>query len=412
VKLDFLRSRASWLIANASITFGAAVATKVLELAALIVASRYVAFEMVGLAFLAESTASVTFSMGDFGLRTVLTRRAARGQMTRPTALRALGLRATAVLLCFGAVSAALFELAPELALPLAGFLLGWALYQVHDVGRAVLCGQERFALNAALAVSARTVGTTVAIVGMAASASVLWWVLGKLVAETLQLGLVGWFTWRKLPRSGPEAERGLVREGIPFWSRQTVDVLNGHLEVLLLTLYLGLQGAAYFGIAARILGGGALVVGSISAVAFPDLARRRAEPLRWRQVWGIGALALLLAGVIAAAGPWGVRLLFSDWTSSGDLTLRVLAVGLLFVTLYQPTAVWLEAHDRELRVLGVNALALPISVGALLLLVPLWGTVGAAAAAAARTMVQAAGVMGQAAQLSRRLRRAAQTDG
>ena len=408
----FLRSRASWLIANASVTFGAAMGMKVLDLVVMIVASRYLAFEVVGLAILAESIAGLTFSMGDFGLRTVLTRRAARGQMARPTFVRAVGLRASAVVLCFGAVSVALFALAPEHAPPLSGFLLAWALFQIHDVGRAVLSGQERFALNAALGVAARIVGATVAIVGMAASATILWWVLGKLVAETLHLVMVGWFVWRKLPRSGPKADRTLVREGIPFWSRQAVDVLSDHLEVLLVTFYLGLQGAAYFGIAARILGGGLLVVGSISAVAFPDLARRSAQPLRWRYVWGMGTLALVMAGTIAALGPWAVRLVFSEWTPNGDLTLRVLAIALLFVTVYQPTAVWLEAHDRELRVLAVNALALPISVGSLLLLVPLWGAAGAAAAAAVRTMVQAVGAVGQAAALSRRLARSGAADG
>jgi O-antigen/teichoic acid export membrane protein len=118
------------------------------------------------------------------------------------------------------------------------------------------------------------------------------------------------------------------------------------------------------------------------------------------------------MAGTIAALGPWAVRLVFSEWTPNGDLTLRVLAIALLFVTVYQPTAVWLEAHDRELRVLAVNALALPISVGSLLLLVPLWGAAGAAAAAAVRTMVQAVGAVGQAAALSRRLARSGAADG
>jgi O-antigen/teichoic acid export membrane protein len=405
-------TRASRLIANASFTFGAAVVIKVLDLLVMILASRYVGFEVVGLAFVAESIASVTFAMGDFGLRTVLTRRTARGQVTRQTVLRALGLRATAVLLCFGAVSLALGALARDLALPLCGFLLGWALFHVHDVGRAVLFGQERFALNAALAVTARLVGAAVAVLGVVASASILWWVLGKLVAEALQLVMVGAFAWRRLPEVAADADRPLVREGIAFWGRQTVDVLNGHLEVLLVTLLLGLQGAAYFGVAARVLGGGLLVVGSLSAVAFPELARRRTEPLRWCHLAAIGALALVMAWGIAAIGPFVVRPLFADWTASGDLTLRVLAVALLFITLYQPTAVWLEAHDRELRVLVVNALALPISVVALVLLVPLWGAAGAAAAAAVRTFSQAVGAIGQAVALSRQLGRGGDSGG
>lgn len=407
MKLAFLRSRTSTLVANASITLGASAVVKALDFGVMIAASRYLAFEVVGLAILADSLGSLTFSMGDFGLRTVLARRSARGQLAQATVLRALGMRAGALVLCLGALSLALFALAPEHALPLSGFLLASALFYVHDVGRAVLFGQERFALNASVGVGARVIGTAVAIGSMAAGASVLGWVLGRLLAETLQLAMVGWFTMRHLPNTSPPAGRTLLREGIPFWGRQTVDMLSGQLEVLLVSLYLGLEGVAYFGIATRILGGGLLVVGSISAAAFPDLARRRSQPLPWRYLWAIGGLALGMAVTIAAIGPWAVGLLFRDWSSSGDLTLRVLTIGLLFILICQPTSVWLEAQDRELRVLVVSILVLPISVVALVLLVPLWGAVGAAVAAGIRLMAQAVGVVGQAAVLSRRFARA-----
>ena len=407
VKLGFLRNQGSRIVANASLVFGAAVVLKVMDLVLIIMASRFVAFEAVGLAFLAESMANVVFALGDFGMRTVLTRRAARGQLDRATFARVLGLRGGVVTACLAAVVVAVFALAPEWAVPLAGFLLAWALFHVHDVGRAVLIGQERFALNAGLGIGARLVGTCVAIVAMTLGAGVLGWAAGKVAAEALHLCLVGWFSWRRLPRAVEPLARSVVREGIPFWSRHTVDVLNGHLEVLLVTFYLGLEGAAFFGLAGRILGGGLLVVGSISSVAFPDLARRQAEPIRWRQVWVIGLLALGMAVAIATIGPWVVGWLFAEWTASGDLTLRVLAVALLFITLYQPTAVWLEAHDREVRVLLVNLIALPISVVALVLLVPIFGAAGAAAAVGVRTLVQACGAIGQAGSLSRRLDRA-----
>jgi len=412
VKLAFLRTRASRLAANASIMFGASLVIKVMDLILMVTASRYVAFEAVGLAFLAESMASVVFAIGDFGMRTVLTRRTARGQLDRSTFVRALGLRLGAVSLCFLAVVAAVFQITPDLAVPLAGFLLAFGLFHVHDVGRAVLVGQERFALNAGVAIATRLVGTTVAILGMVLGEGLLGWVAGKLTAEILQLCLVSWLAWRKLPTASAPAARSFLREGLPFWSRQTVDVLNFHLEVLLVTFYLGLEGVAFFGLAARVLGGGLMVVGSISAVAFPDLARRRGEPIRWRQVWVIGVLALGMALAIATVGPWAVGLLFADWTASGDVTLRVLAIATLFVTLYQPTAMWLEAQDREVRVLLVNLLALPISAVALVLLVPIFGAAGAAAAAGVRTLAQATGVIGQAATLSRRLKGAAPPPG
>ncbi len=412
VKLAFLRTRASRLVANASIMFGASLVIKVLDLILMITASRCVAFEAVGLAFLAESMAGVVFAVGDFGMRTVLTRRTARGQLDRSTFVRAFGLRLGAVSACLLAVVAAVLQITPDLALPLAGFLLAFGLFHVHDVGRAVLVGQERFALNAGVAIAARLVGTTVAILGMILGEGLLGWVAGKLTAELLQLCLVSWLAWRKLPTAGPSVTRSLLREGIPFWTRQTVDVLNFHLEVLLVTFYLGLEGAAFFGLAARVFGGGLMVVGSISAVAFPDLARRRAEPIRWRQVWVIGVLALGMALVIATVGPWAMGHLFADWTASGDLTLRVLAIAILFVTLYQPTAMWLEAHDREVRVLLVNLLALPVSAVALVLLVPIFGAAGAAAAAGVRTLAQAAGVIGQATYLSRRLKGADPSSG
>ncbi|PXW93547.1 O-antigen/teichoic acid export membrane protein [Sphaerotilus hippei] len=160
------------------------------------------------------------------------------------------------------------------------------------------------------------------------------------------------------------------------------LGALQDTASLALIAATLGPAAAGFWGLALRYLKAPATLVGSaVSQVLYPQLAARGPGPTpaaraAVRRVMGLlGALALLLSIVLAAAGPWLFERLFgAGWREAGELA-RVLApyIGAHFVAapLAVVTMAWgAQAWALRLALWGqaafVGALALGLHLGGL----------------------------------------------
>ena len=151
---------------------------------------------------------------------------------------------------------------------------------------------------------------------------------------------------------------------------------LQDTLALALLAATLGPAAAGFWGLALRYLKAPAtLVGGAVSQALYPKLAAAGAPPSRAarqalrRLLWGLGALAALLAAVIGLGAPWAFEALFgAPWREAGELA-RALAlyIGLHFMAspLGVVTMAWqAQAWALKLALWGQVAFLLALAAG------------------------------------------------
>jgi len=385
--------RAKRVFTDASVNIAAQFSVKFLDLTVITAAAWLVDLDSVGLVLLADGISAILFTFTDFGLWTVLVRRTARGAIGPRTLLRALWIRGISTVICLVLIGLSIHSAAPRFAVPMLGLITAVAIHRIHEIGRAMLVGNELFKLNAAIAVGSRTLGTCVAVAGMYVGYGLSAWIVGRLLSETIQSIAVFGKAFQIAKSCPRRSESPLISEGLVFWGRMAIEACSTHLDVLLIAAWHGMESTAFFGLAARVMSAGLILVGGVSGVAFPFLARQRDRLLSLRQAAVIIFLAVGTAAFLVIFGPWALGLLLKGWSPAATETVRILGIAVLFLALYHPGVVWLEANDRERDVLKLAAIILPCSVAALLILVPSFGTVGAAWAFVIRAVLQFAGV-------------------
>ena len=113
---------------------------------------------------------------------------------------------------------------------------------------------------------------------------------------------------------------------------------------------------------------------------------------LKPRQVAIVINLALIVGVAVWQGGPQVAHWITDDWTAMGDSVLVVLSGTAVFGVVFQAISLWVVAHDGELKLLGVNLVALPLSIILLATLVSHLSVLGAAWALTVRAILQCGG--------------------
>lgn len=201
-----------------------------------------------------------------------------------------------------------------------------------------------------------------------------------------------GWWTWLLRHRPDGALLRGMLRFTAVSGLAGAVGLLNYRIDLLLVVTLDSREGAGIY--ASAIAGAEALWLFS-SAIAMASFARvgaeSRAEAARITAA-GVRHTLLIVtagAGLLAAAAPWAMVLLFGPDYRPAALPLRILCIGTL---LYAPQALlnnyFANQLGRPSLALALGLLSLVISVALGLALIPGLGFVGAAWATTASYLV------------------------
>jgi O-antigen/teichoic acid export membrane protein len=207
------------------------------------------------------------------------------------------------------------------------------------------------------------------------------------------------------VPLSPAPSLRGLLGFSAPLVALALFGALSASVDRFLLVRGLGLDAVAVYAAAVSLCAVPAVFHSVLGFTLFPVLSRawhdgRRDEALRLtrRALKVFVALALPLAVLIAAAGPWLLPWLATadyraDWSVFAAQAAAVVTFGVYQILLYT-----LLLDGRSARVLWMAMVAAGINACLNLLMIPAWGMSGAALAAAASNALMLAWAWPQAA--------------
>lgn len=159
-------------------------------------------------------------------------------------------------------------------------------------------------------------------------------------------------------------------------------------IDLIALAGHLGREDLAVFGVCARIFALVSFGVAAVYAVTLPDIFEAEAKSDRSEFMRRIGDANLVAAGLsvglfalVGVLGPFAL-LLFGPQFLVGAGPLAVLCLGLAVRSVFGPASLVLSIHDRPYASLPAVGVGVASLLGANLVLVPMFGLMGAALAA------------------------------
>ncbi len=272
--------------------------------------------------------------------------------------------------------------------------LLVLALEGIWSVFSASLKGLERMGPVARINVAGAALQAAAAL-----SIFVVPWPLAAaaaaLAASAGLRALLGWYSFRRAvaetaPLAAHQPLIGEIRSLAPaaaiFFLTSVVFTLHDRLDIVLVSMISGAEEAGYYGIASRFTAWLSILPGAMVAALYPYLSRRPdRDPATFRRL----RLAAVIYGTAAALaaltlGRPLIRLVLGDdyapaW---GPMALRAWVLPLMMFAHF--LAIRLYSQGRERQVAWRTAAGLLVNLAANLVLIPLYGGMGAAVAAVA----------------------------
>lgn len=392
-----MSSFAGTVAKNSALGLMAQVAIKILSFAFTVLIVRQLGADAYG-QYAAVLAFGATFAIfGDLGLSLYAVRQVARWR-TQPDGLpliRQLFSNILAVRLILSVITTGLLTLTAwatgRPALMIAAIALssiGLWLYAVHGSSEAILSGMERLAL-----VSGTRVVNQLAFVALGGLA--LWWGLGYLgliVANLLGVTAMTWLCWQAaygatgaLPRPNPAQWWPLLRASLPFGLIGLAIGLSYRFDTILLNIYWGDAITGYYNSVYNLIFSAVMISNVLNTALYPSYTREvAADPTRLpaiaeRVLRYILALSLPMAfGLWAIAGPL-VPFLFDEQYAPAAPVLQILAwvIPFMFASEFLGYIVVIANHEsRVARAVGVSS---ALNVGLNLVMVPVFGLLGAA---------------------------------
>jgi O-antigen/teichoic acid export membrane protein len=218
---------------------------------------------------------------------------------------------------------------------------------------------------------------------------------MGALATAAGLRSLLGWFAFRRHTAGQTAAvpERPLLREihslapaAAIFFLTAVVFTLHDRLDIVLVSMISGAEEAGYYGIASRFTAWLSILPGAMVAALYPYLSRRPdRDPATFRRL-RLGAVLYGGAAALAALiiGQPLIRLVLGEayLPAWGPMALRAWVLPLMMFAHF--LAIRLYSQGREKAVAWRTAVGLLVNLTANLVLVPLYGGLGAAGAAVA----------------------------
>ena len=329
----------------------------------------------------------------DFGVSPVLTRAVARDP--GGTADR-WGTAATLKLALLGLVGP-LYLAAPLLAhrpwdTTVAVWLLGLAIALQAFVENAVsvFTAVQRLEQELLVRLVEKTVLVTVGFTALALGAGLLGVVAAFVVAAAVSFTFATWLIHRRLAPLERwwrlAGARALARELAPVAQAQFLGFATARLAPILLALLAGDQAAGHFGAAFRVFDVVWVVLASLEAAVYPELARTPPGHPRFRALTTQAFEALLLVALPIALGlgvgaSWLMPWIYGPGYAPAAPVLAVLGAAVACAMLEHLLGIALLALDRPRRLRAIAALAFATSLVVIPGLVARGGAVGGAVA-------------------------------
>jgi O-antigen/teichoic acid export membrane protein len=192
-----------------------------------------------------------------------------------------------------------------------------------------------------------------------------------------------GWHSWKLLPASGRPTQPESVKSFMMMGAYAFVTVLYFKIDAVMLSFLWGDIETGHYGNAYDFLEGSLFVSGSMAAVLYPKLVQADAATRG-----AIFDTALRFLMVVAACGifalcfvaPWLGLVLAGEAFNGAIQPMRILAWGLPFMFANGLMSRWLFAQNRERFALITASLAALFNLIGNAILIPHYGSVGAAA--------------------------------
>ena len=248
---------------------------------------------------------------------------------------------------------------------------------------RPLLIGGIAFGLAQGTPSLSTETALVIAFGGYAAAAGVTWGIARVAVRKTAGAGPVA---------TRPRAWR---RIALPLLGFTALEMLLGGMTIPLIALILGDEATAVFGVAQRIAGvllffglaSGAILGPVIAGAHARGELRERSGVLRQlvRIIFALTALSGALVWVFAEP----LLALFGDGYVAGGGALQLLIVHAAVGAAFGPQGLLLAMTDRTRALMWVMALTAALQLLGLLLFVPTYGIVGAAAVICATVLIR-----------------------
>lgn len=392
-----MSSFASTVAKNSALGLVAQLAIKVLSFAFTVLIVRQLGADDYG-QYAAVLAFGATFAIfGDLGLSLYAVRQVARWrtQPDGPTLIRQMFSNILAVRLILSVVTTGLLVLTawltgrpPVMIAAIALSSIGLWLYAVHGSSEAILSGMERIAL-----VSGTRVVNQLAFVALGGVA--LWWgfgYMGLIVANLLGVAAMTWLCWQAafgqtgaLPRPDPRQWWPLLRASLPFGLIGLAIGLSYRFDTILLNIYWGDAITGYYNSVYNLIFSAVMISNVVNTALYPSYTREvAADPARLpviaeRVLRYVLALSLPMAfGLWAVAEPL-VPFLFDEAYAPAAPVLQILAWVIPFMFASEFLGYIVVIADHESRVARAVGFSSALNVGLNLLMVPVFGLIGAA---------------------------------
>ncbi|HMQ75755.1 MAG TPA: polysaccharide biosynthesis C-terminal domain-containing protein [Flavobacteriales bacterium] len=299
-------------------------------------------------------------------------------------------------------VAFAVLQLLPLVPDGLSGHVVMLALMQsFYTIHLNVLLGRQRIAAYNRITALHGLVLLVVfaALVRMPGGASVLSYVQASYAAFATTLGLSAWALVQRAPGPAMPSVDGLLRrmvtQGLHVQGANAMQLLNYRFAYYLIEHFQGLAALGVYSVATQLAEGAWLVPRSLGMVLYSAVSNERA-PDRQRAL----TLTVFKASVAAATGALLVALLLPDAVYALLFGAEVhgvrpllacLAPGIVAMAASQAYSHYFSGVGRNVHNAVGSGLGLVVTIGAGLVLVPTWGTAGAALTASLAYAVNAA---------------------
>ena len=378
---------------NVNLVFVSTVLSYGIALLGVVVIARTLGPEGRGVTSLYQSAVNVVFALLSFGVGVATVYFVARREM-RPRDAMEVGLSVTLVSTAITAVGVLvtflLFD--DELAarhVPYWLTLLAVPAVMQFYMTESLLRAQGRFgAMNGLhLLVPLSLLGSLLALdftVGLTVARTVYVWTLVFLPATVVGYGLIGRDAWPR--RLAPL--RVLVpalRFGTQGQLSNLIQLLNYRLDSYLVLLLIDASGVGLYAVGVSLSEGMWFIANSVAVVLLTNLTAgdasyaSRMAPVACRNTLLVTGLAALAGGAIS---PVVIPLLFGDAFDGAVLPFLWLLPGTVALAGTKILAAYVFSRGKPLINAAIALVALAVTIGADLILIPIFGVPGAAAGA------------------------------
>ncbi len=367
----------------ALLLIGAQTFYRLTGLVLLVVLSRFLPANEVGVYFFALSLAESLLLVASLNLEPVLMRRVAAEPEARQRHLGGvLGFRLASgpFYLVIVTIAAAAFAgtIWPVIAF-VALFVLLESLYFVFG---SLFVALEKVRYNVSIGVPVQALFLAVFLLGMLWSPS-LEVVLGANLLRSVCLIVAAAIVTHRLVCPLRVAwDRSLFREGAPFFLLMLVATLGSRVDTLMLGFLTTYETVGHYNLALRIVVAAQFVPAAVATVLFPRLAAEGLTAANHRRLWRGGGLllgaAVLMAGAVNVGAAPLTTVLYGPLAVAVAPILEPLSLllPLGFLRLFLMSA--LQALHQERRVLKALALGSGVGLLANAALIPVFGVLGA----------------------------------